>query len=189
MNRLSCKNVYEADSCNGLMNELKKGKCSHLILDIIFSDGTSLEIVPTIRKLYPDIKIMIFSMQLREIYAEAFRRYDIHHYLNKSAGEEETINYISKFVHDEAIPYDSKNTTNNNPFSSLTPRELEILYYLLNGYKTKDIATALNLGHSTVSTFKNRIFEKTGLSNMVQIIEMAAVYNLSANIDIPKKLE
>src|ERR1039458_7252881 len=75
--RLGCNNVYEADSCNAVMNELKKGLCTHLILDVIFSDGTSLEIVPIIRKLYPKVRIMIFSMQPAEIYSEAFRQYDI----------------------------------------------------------------------------------------------------------------
>ena len=62
--QLGCKNVTEASSCNELMNELQKKQCTHLIADVIFSDGTALEVVPTIRKLYPELHIMIFSMQL-----------------------------------------------------------------------------------------------------------------------------
>ena len=93
MSRLGCKNVYEADSCNGLMNELKKGNCTHIILDVIFPDGTSLELVPSIKKIYPDVKIMIFSMQPVAIYAEAFRQYGIHYYLAKSSNEEDTVKY------------------------------------------------------------------------------------------------
>jgi two-component system, NarL family, invasion response regulator UvrY len=174
--RLGYKNVSEADSCNALLNELKKGGCSHLVLDVVFPDGTSLEIVPTIKKLYPDVKIMIFSMQANDIYADAFRQYDIQYYLNKSSGEDHTINYLRRFLNDEAIIEDKNLPKKTNPFSSLAPRELEVLHYLLAGHKTTDIAQTLNLGNSTVSTMKNRIFEKTGVSNIAQLIELASLY-------------
>jgi len=45
------------------MSELKKKPYTHLILDIVLSDGTALEVIPNIRKLYPNLHIMIFSMQ------------------------------------------------------------------------------------------------------------------------------
>jgi len=188
MSRLSLKNVDEAGSCSEVMSKLKHGQCTHLILDVVFPDGTSLEIVPVIKKLYPGIKIMIFSMQLGEIYSEAFRQYNIHYYLNKSSNEEETISYITRFLNDERPLTENKDTSGNNPFSSLSPRELEIMNYLLNGHKTNDIARMLNLGDSTVSTFKKRIFEKTGSSNIPQLIEMASVHILSTN-DHPDRNE
>jgi len=179
--QLGCKNIYEANSCNSLLNELKKGIGTHLILDIIFSDGTAIEIVPTIRELYPNLKIMIFSMQLTEVYAEAFKQYKVHYYLQKSSSEEETIHYIKKFLSNEVITYSYPNTTisNKNPFALLAPRELEILHYLLNGYKTNQIAETLNLSNSTVSTLKRRIFEKTETGNMAQMLELAMLYNIS----------
>ena len=64
---LGCKDVTEAESCSALLNELKQRPYSHLILDLVLSDGISLEIIPAIRKLYPALKIMIFSMQPKEI--------------------------------------------------------------------------------------------------------------------------
>ena len=186
-NRIGCRNVSEADSCNGLMNELKKGGCTHLILDVIFSDGTSLEVVPIIRRLYPDVKMMIFSMQPAAIYAEVFRQYDIHYYLPKSSGEEDTVNCITRFLNNEFQPRTSQNpSSSGNPFSHLAPRELEILHYLLNGSKTNDIAKTLNLSDSTVSTFKKRIFEKTGATSLAQLFELASLNNLSFYANNPK---
>jgi len=177
--RLGYKNVYEADSCNSLMNELKNVPCTHMILDVIFPDGTCLEIVPIIRKLYPDVKIMIFSMQPVDIYADAFRQYDIYYYLPKSSNEEEISTCIKSFLNNETYHNKNKSTAiRNNPFSSLAPRELEILHYLLNGYKTNDIAATLNLSNSTVSTFKKRIFDKTGTTSLSQLFEIASVNNL-----------
>ncbi len=178
--QLHCKNVTEVNSCNGLMNELKHGPCSHLILDMIFSDGTALEIVPTIRKLYPDLRIMIFSMQLSEVYADAFKQYNIHYYLNKSQEEDKSLQYIQKFLNDEPVPVeDIDELVQKNPFTVLAPRELEILHYLLNGHHTNDIANTLNLSTSTISTVKKRIFDKTETESITQLLELALLYNIS----------
>ena len=178
--QLGYKNITEVSSCNELMNELKKTQFTHLILDIIFSDGTALEIVPAIRQLYPDLKIMIFSMQLVEVYAEAFKQYNIHHYLNKSLDEDKSLLYISRFLNNEPAPKkDASDLFQKNPFVELAPRELEILHYLLNGYTTNNIAKTLNLGTSTISTVKKRILEKTETATITQLLELALLYHIN----------
>ena len=182
--RLSCKSVNEADSCHKIMNELKHAACTHLILDVIFPDGTSLEIVPVIKKLYPEVKIMIYTMQPEAVYGEAFRQYDVQYYLSKAAPEEETINAITHFLNNDVNT--SQGKTQSKHTNPLAPRDLEILHYLLNGFKTNDIATTLNLSNSTVSTFKKRIFEKTGTDNIAQIYEMASINNLGFLSGPPK---
>ena len=67
----------------------------------------------------------------------------------------------------------------NNPFSALAPRELEILHYVLKGLGTKEIAQTLNVKMNTVSTVKNRIFEKTLTTNLKELIELATLYNVN----------
>lgn len=186
--RLKCKHVAEAATCNALMNELKKGGVTHVILDVIFPDGTSLEVVPIIRNLYPAIRIMIFSMQPVDIYASAFRQYGIQYYLSKAANEEDTVGTIKRFLDNEpdlSQPIQAAGS-NTNPFSMLAPRELEILHYLLNGHKTSDIAKNLNLGNSTVSTLKARIFEKTQTTSLAQLFEIAQLNNFNFLVNTPK---
>ncbi len=180
MSQLGYRNVTEAGSCNELMNELKKNQCSHLILDVIFSDGTALEVIPGIRELYPSLRIMVFSMQLTEVYAEAFKQYGVEYYLNKSTNEDDTLQYIRRFLNNESFkPAQSLAASAQNPFTLLSPRELEILHYLLNGHKTIDIAQNLNLSNSTVSTIKKRILEKTDTQSTTQLLELALLYNIS----------
>ena len=173
-------NIEEATSCHELMSLVIKKQCTHLLLDVIFSDGTSLEIIPNIRQVIPDLKIMIFSMQLPEVYSEAFSQYDIHYYLSKSSSEEDTIMYLKRFLNNEHIyAIDNSFFSKKNPFSSLSPRELEVLHYVLNGHQTKDMARILNLSMSTISTLKKRIAEKTETENLKQLIELATLYNIS----------
>ena len=177
---LGYNDIHEAGTCSELMNELIKKKYSHLILDIILSDGSTLEVIPNIRRVYPDLQIMVFSMQPTEIYGEALKQYGIYHYLSKSVGEEEIIRELQHFVNNDTSQ--NKKTivrSHDNPFVSLAPRELEILHYLLKGIGTKEIAETLNLRMSTISTMKTRIFEKTNAGNVKELMELASLYNVN----------
>jgi two-component system, NarL family, invasion response regulator UvrY len=176
---LGYKNIQEVASCNDLMSELHKKNQTHLILDIILSDGSTLEIIPVIRKLYPTLNILIFSMQPQEVYGEALKQYGINYYLSKSVGEDEIIQVLQRFLHNEQLVSKAKLPQQENPFSTLAPRELEILHYVLKGMGTKMIADTLNLKMNTISTIKNRIFEKTTASNLRELIELATLYNVN----------
>ena len=177
---LGYNNIYEVGSCNELMNELVRKKYSHLILDIILSDGSTLEVIPNIRKVYPEMHILVFSMQPAEVYGEALKQYGINYYLSKSVGEEEMLQILQRFLHNE-VPVKKSNgaDTHANPFKALAPRELEILHYVLKGIGTKNIAETLNLKMNTVSTIKTRIYEKTSASNIKELMELATLYNVN----------
>ena len=172
--------ITESGSCNELMRELVKKKYTHLLLDIILSDGSTLEIIPNIRRLYPNMQIMIFSMQPAEVYGEALKQYGIKYYLSKSVGEEEITDCLAKFLHNEAqAKPNGMHSFKGNPFATLAPRELEILHYVLKGIGTKEISETLNLKMNTISTVKNRIFEKTNAGNIKELIELATLYSVN----------
>ncbi|MDP4151797.1 MAG: response regulator transcription factor [Bacteroidota bacterium] len=177
---LGFTDIHEVPTCHDLMKELIKKKYSHLVLDIIFSDGSTLEILPNIRRLYPDMRIMVFSMQPAEVYGVALKQYGIQYYLSKTTPEEDTIRLLRQFLHNEQPVRDSAGIRHpNNPFSALAPRELEILHYVLKGMGTKEIAQSLNVKMNTISTVKNRIFEKTTTANLKELLELASLYNVN----------
>lgn len=177
---LNFTDVAEVISCNELMKELAKKRYSHLVLDILLSDGNSLEIVPAIRKLYPELKILAFSMQPAEVYGRALHHYGVDHYLPKTAPEEEMIRMLRRFLLNEQPVRDETSARYfNNPFSALAPRELEILHYVLKGLGTKEIAETLNIKMSTVSTVRNRIFDKTLTTNLKELMELATLYKVN----------
>ena len=118
-------------------------------------------------------------MQLAEVYAEAFKQYDVHFFLNKSSNEEHTISLLKRFLNNEEPPQQQESVFTQNPFSSLSPRELEVIHYLLNGHQTKDISRILNLSMSTVSTLKKRIYEKTETENYKQLLELASLCDIN----------
>jgi two-component system, NarL family, invasion response regulator UvrY len=176
---LGYTDLHEVGTCNELMSELVKNKYTHLVLDIILSDGSTLEVIPNIRRVYPDLRILIFSMQPAEIYGEALKQYGINYYMSKSVGEEEMVQILQKFMHNEEPVRQNNIHQHDNPFTSLAPRELEILHYVLKGIGTKDIADTLNLKMNTISTIKTRIYEKTTAGNIKELMELATLYNVN----------
>lgn len=177
---LGYQHIKEVGSCNELMKELVKNKYSHLILDIILTDGSTLEIIPNIRRVYPEMRILVFSMQPQDIYAEALKQYGINNYLSKNLGEEEILSSLAHFIknNDSTQPKPGP-IAQLNPFIQLAPRELEVLHYVLKGMRTKQIGETLNLKMSTVSTIKHRVYEKTGAVNIKELLELATLYNVN----------
>ena len=172
--------IGEADSCSKVMAQLHKNSYTHLILDIIFADGNSLEILHNIKRLYPALKIMMFSMQPFEIHNETFRKMNITWYLSKTSDNPIVIKSLTDFLNNTKVVNDNMQVVSTiNPFKSLTSRELQVLHYMLNGLGTKMISTTLNLKMNSVSTLKKRIYEKTNSTSFKSLIDLCTLYKLS----------
>jgi DNA-binding CsgD family transcriptional regulator len=59
------------------------------------------------------------------------------------------------------------------PLDRLTDRELQVLEYIGNGYKTREIAEALKVGVATVDTYRARIKEKMDFRSAVELQHFA----------------
>jgi DNA-binding NarL/FixJ family response regulator len=174
--QLAVTEVAEVASCNDLMRELVKGEYTHLVLDVILSDGSTLEILPSIRRVYPELRIMVLSRNSVEVYGNALKQYGIYHCLSKISSEEETALSLRRFLHNEQ-PARTIDTSyyQDSPFSVLAPRELEICQLVVDGMRSKAIALQLAIKMNTVSTIKKRIFEKTRTNNLRELLELAAL--------------
>lgn len=171
--------IAEADSCSKVMSELLKNYYTHLILDIIFPDGSALEILPNIKRLYPSMNILFFSMQPPEIHGEALKSYNISYYLSKTADNATVVKVLTNFLNNDTNIAESTMVSGINPFKTLTPRELQILHYMLNGFGTKQISETLNLKMNSVSTLKKRIFQKTETPNFKSLIDLCTLYKIN----------
>ena len=177
--------VLELNCISDLIKTLYIQMVDLLLLDITFPDGNTLNIIPTIRKIQPNIKILIFSGMEENIYALRYINAGANGYLSKLSSEEEikeaikeimvSGKYLSEKIQDKITNnYIFKKVT--NPLEALSNRELEITHLMIEGYGNTEICCVLDLQKSTVSTYKTRIFEKLGVDNLSDLIQLFNLY-------------
>lgn len=178
-------NVIQVHTISDVTKTLYNSEIDLLLLDITFPDGNSLNIIPVLKAIQPNLKILIFSGLDEDIYAVRCINAGVNGFLSKLSSEEEiksaitevlvSKKYISKNIQEKIMDnYIFKKP--ENPIDQLTNRELEIAQLIIEGFKSTEIANTLNLQKSTVSTYKSRIFEKLGIDNIPDLIKKINLY-------------
>ena len=177
--------VYQIESFSEIIKVLNSTTIDLLILDINFPDGSSLNLLPTLKKIQPDLKILIFSGYDEDIYAVRYLSAGANGYLKKLSSEEEIKHAIKTVM--TSGKYTSKNIQDkimdsyilkkpSNPLEQLSNREIEIAKFLVDGRSNIDISKSLNIKKTTVSTYKNRIFEKLSIDTLSGLIQIFQLY-------------
>ncbi len=63
-------------------------------------------------------------------------------------------------------------------FAKLSDRELEVFNLLIEGFKTSEIASKLDLKTNTISTYKRILLYKTGVKNTIELFKFALENNI-----------
>ena len=179
--------IDEAWDGDSVFEKIKDKDYHLIILDVNMPNTDSFGLVSNIISLKPEANILMFSMNAEEIYAKKYLQLGAKGYLSKASSEAEikialdnVINakrYISPSLN-QAFTEEVLGKKSSNPFDDLSPREFEIVLHLIRGESSAEICHALNLHASTVGTHKARIFEKLHCSNIIDIHDLAKVYNI-----------
>lgn len=178
--------IFQINNIAGIIKTLNTSEIHLLLLDISFPDGDTLKIIPTLKKIQPELKILIFSGHEEDIYAMRYINAGANGYLSKLSNEDEIKNAITEILN--TGKYFSRNLQEKimdnyifnkppNLLEQLSNRELEIARLLTEGYGNTEICNELNLQKSTVSTYKTRIFEKLEINSVPDLIRLFDLYN------------
>jgi len=179
--------IYEATDEKSAISILKERKYDLIIMDIQMPDTNSLGLMEYISTHLSGAKVLVFSMSAENTYAKRFLQAGAMGFVSKNAGLSELTKaielvlnnrkYISRNLAEQfANEMGSKATS--NPFSKLSSREFEIAVLHIKGKSLSEIAELLNINTSTVGTHKARLFEKLGINNIVELIELGKLYNV-----------
>jgi two-component system, NarL family, invasion response regulator UvrY len=178
--------LLEAKDGNEAIALLKTEPVTTVILDVKLPDTSSFELIEYIKSHHPAISVLVFSMGPENLYAFRFIKAGANGYLSKEAPIEEVKKAVEAVI--KGKRYISPEVMNilvdevsgepaGNPFSQLSNREFAITSLLLSGAPTSEIGHQLNLQPSTVTTYKSRIFGKLRVSNLIELKELATIYN------------
>lgn len=182
---LKTEDIVHAESYGEVQSKIKEAQYDLLILDLNMPGGNNIRMVQEILNLQPEIKILVFSSYDEQIYALRYLEAGAMGYLNKSTSMlelrdalerlQEGKRYMSDSVRDQYIEILTKSKTEvnkNNPLLTLSDRETDVAKQLIKGYGVVDVAKAMELNPSTVSTYKSRIFKKLNIKNIPELIKI-----------------
>jgi FixJ family two-component response regulator len=79
----------------------------------------------------------------------------------------------------EELLMESKRQEALSRIEMLTPRELEIMRWVITGMLNKQIAGELNISEKTVKVHRGRVMEKTRTTSVAELVRLAALVNIS----------
>lgn len=178
--------IFHASTLQKVLETVGSQEIEIVVIDAIFPDGNSLNIISDIRNIKPEVKILVFSGVDESTQSIKYINAGANGFLSKLSEENEikeailkihqTGKYISSITQDVLI--DSLQNRNSiNPLQKLTERELEIAELYAKGYGNLEIANNLNVKQNTISTIKKRIFDKLHIENVVDLADLIKNYH------------
>ncbi|MCF0058485.1 response regulator transcription factor [Dyadobacter sp. CY356] len=162
--------------------------------------GTSLgqvdDLIVEIRAISTKVRILVFAKTLHYPHAMSYLIAGANGFLTQNASVREINAALAKVLNNERYlclelleamaqetflnnvhrrkisPHKHKTDTPNSLNDKLSKRQKEIVDYLIKGESVSAIASHLKIKISTVGTHKSIVFEKLGVKNVLELIEM-----------------
>ena len=147
-----------------------------VLLDLQLGDGNALDLVPLLLDRGCQ-QVLVYSMSAERIYAPQAIARGAAGFVSKADDEQDLIRaighvrtggtYLSPGI--EANLRRVQKNKPTDPFTELSEREVDVMNVLLTGVGVKEIAAQLDLQPTTVATYKARLFDKLGVTNVLDL--------------------
>ena len=142
-----------------------------LLMDINLKNIASEDGLELTRQLlcrYPEQKIVILSGYDLPVYRSEAEKIGARGFINKNTEPEKLVSFLSQisqgaFIFNRKISF----------IEELTDCEKQILRFIANGMKRKEIAATLYISERTLSNHLQHIFEKLGVTSSVEAVTKA----------------
>ena len=179
------KIVAEAEDGLELLKLVRKNPPDMVILDIAMPNLRGIEAAREIKKIWPDVKILILTMHDDKEYLEKAISYGVEGYLLKRAAQQELFIaidslrkgnlYISPFFFQQLTENWAQNQR-RGPKSLrnlLSLREREVLKLVGGGKSSKEIGDMLFISMRTVEHHRSNLLRKLGLKKTADLVRYA----------------
>lgn len=182
--------IYEANDEKSALSQLKIHQYDLVVMDVQMPGTDTAGLMEYIKTRYPSTRVLMFSMSPENVYAKRFLKAGAMGFVSKNAGLTELKKAVELVLNDrkyiseglaEQLAAEIGSQQPNNPFDKLSSREFEIANLLMSGKSSSDISELLSINSSTVGTHKARLFEKLGVNNLPELIEVARIYKMNTN--------
>ena len=172
----------EAKTAQETIEMASKEEWSLVILDVSMPGRSGIDILSDLKRAQPKLPVLVLSMHPEEQFARRALKAGASAYMTKETVPEELVKAVRKVLAGgryvsaalaEKLASDLREGTNLTPHEILSDREYQILQMIASGKTVTNIAEELALSVKTVSTYRARVLEKTGMRNNAELIRYA----------------
>jgi DNA-binding NarL/FixJ family response regulator len=169
----------EARTAQETLEHVRRQDWDVVILDISMPGKSGLDILDDLKRLRPKLPILLLSMHPEQQFARRALKAGAAGYLTKDGVPEELKLAIKKIVVGgryvsatlaEKLAVDLREGAELPLHELLSDREFQVLRMIASGKTVKEIGEELSLSVKTVSTYRARILEKTGMKTNAELI-------------------
>ncbi|WP_228375620.1 MULTISPECIES: response regulator transcription factor [Methylomonas] len=155
------------ESAEQFLEIYKPGQCGCLVLDLNMPNMTGDEL---------QAELIRLNIQLPIIFLTAFGdipttvrlvKAGTIDFLTKPVTSKVLVERVRAVLREQSLVYEQNKY---NPLAALTARELDVLRLVIVGHSNKQIARQLGISHRTVEVHRARVMEKTGSSNLLDLV-------------------
>jgi DNA-binding NarL/FixJ family response regulator len=187
--------VGESDNAEDTLEKVQKIKPDLLLVDLTLKGRSGLELIKDLRKVQPEIEILVFSMHEETFYAERVLRAGARGYVMKSEGTEQLLQAIRTVLTGKVFVSDlvannflnkmtgRQTEASSSPVSRLTDRELEVLAMVGKARESRDIAKLLSMSVKTVEAHRASIRQKLDIKTRAELVRFAVLWMAETGAD------
>jgi len=182
--------ITEVADGASLVKEITFNDYDLVISDLDMPNKTGLEALEDIKRIKPGLPVVILSIYPESVYAIRILKAGGSAYLTKNLAQEELIKAIrqistgKKYITQAIIEKLVDTKFDKKPHELLSNREFEIFKLFAIGKTTGEIANAISLAPSTVSTVRSRILEKLQCSSNAELTRYAITQHIINDLEI-----
>jgi two-component system response regulator NreC len=159
-----------------------------VLLDISMPAPDGIEVTRRLKETLPDVRVLILTVHQDPALLREIIRVGAMGYITKNAAESELIDAIQAvqsselYIHPEmvhALVEDNPTPTSYRaPEKLLTPREIEVLGLIAQGYTNREIAEKLSISVRTVESHRAKLTSKLEVHSRVGLVRYARKHGL-----------
>lgn len=177
----------EASNADEALAQVRRTDFDLVVLDVSLPGRSGLDLLRDFRRLRPSMPVLVLSVHAEDELAVRAIRAGASAYLRKDCPVRELVEAVEllldgrKFISPsvaERLAEEIGREAAGPLHARLSNRELEVLSLVAAGKSTKEVAAALSVSKSTVSTYRQRIYEKLNVCSNAEITRYALQHGL-----------
>lgn len=174
--------VGEAANYAEVMQQVRRGECDVLLLDIAMPGKNGIETLKQVKHEYPKLPVLMLSMYPEDQYAVRALKAGAAGYLNKVSAADQLVHALRqlargrRYITAELADSLAATLTGNQdvpPHELLSDREFQTLCQIAGGKTLAQIADELVVSPKTISVYRARLLAKLKLTTNAELTRYA----------------